>query len=68
MKKMRGFALAEFSGSILGVGLLIFSLGGWITHVVFCLSHGRWGFLVAGALVFPIAIIHGWMIWLGFAH
>jgi len=37
----------------------------WITHVVVCLSAGKWGFLVAGALVFPIAIIHGFGIWLG---
>ena len=35
----------------------------WLTHIVTCLSDGLWGFLVAGALVFPIGIIHGIMIW-----
>ena len=37
----------------------------WLTHVVVCLSTGQWGFLIAGAIFFPIAIIHGIGIWLG---
>lgn len=40
-------------------------IAAWITHVVVCLSAGKWGFLIAGALVFPIAVIHGFGIWLG---
>ncbi len=39
----------------------------WLTHVITCLADGRWGFLIAGAIAFPIAIIHGIMIWFGFA-
>lgn len=37
----------------------------WLTHVVTCFSDDRWGFLIAGALVFPIAFIHGIGIWFG---
>jgi hypothetical protein len=37
----------------------------WGTHIVYCLQNGRWGFLIAGALAFPIAIVHGFMIWAG---
>ena len=37
--------------------------GAWLTHVITCLSDERWGFLIAGALVFPIAIVHGIGIW-----
>lgn len=37
----------------------------WLTHVYVCLVAGKWGFLIAGALVFPIAIIHGYGVWLG---
>jgi len=44
------------------VGWLIAS---WITHVFVCLSAGKWGFLIAGALIFPIANIHGTGVWLG---
>lgn len=45
--------------------IVIACMASWITHVVVCLSAGKWGFLIAGALVFPIAIIHGFGIWLG---
>ena len=51
-------------------GLLSFLLGisfiaAWLTHVVTCLSDDRWGFLIAGAIMFPIGIIHGIGIWFG---
>jgi hypothetical protein len=36
-----------------------------LTHVIVCLKVGSWGFLIAGALMFPIAIIHGFGLWLG---
>mgnify|MGYP000844873757 FL=1 len=49
----------------LSVIIVIACIAAWITHVVVCLSAGKWGFLIAGALVFPIAIIHGFGIWLG---
>ena len=39
----------------------------WLTHIVVCLANGLWGFLIAGAILFPIAIIHGIMIWFGLA-
>lgn len=38
---------------------------GWLTHIFTCLADGLWGFLIAGAICFPIGIIHGWGIWLG---
>lgn len=53
-----------------GCGLFMFaafilSIAAWITHIVVCLKDGEWGFLIAGALFFPIAIIHGAGVWLG---
>lgn len=59
MKEQRGEAGI---GSLVGIA----ALAAWITHVVVCLSAGKWGFLIAGALVFPIGIIHGVGIWFGF--
>ncbi len=41
-------------------------LAAWFTHLYVCFNGNRWGFLIAGALVFPIAIIHGVGIWFGF--
>lgn len=45
--------------------LVISCVAGWITHVVICLKGGMWGFLIAGAIFFPIGIIHGWGHWFG---
>ena len=37
----------------------------WLTHVITCLMEGSWGFLLAGAIFFPIGIIHGVGLWIG---
>jgi len=37
----------------------------WMTHIVVCLKTASWGFLVAGAILFPIAWVHGTGIWFG---
>lgn len=47
---------------------IIVVLGGfaaWLTHIVNCFQDGEWGFLLVGALFFPLAVIHGIGIWLG---
>ena len=45
--------------------LIVWVVGSWITHIVVCLKTASWGFLIAGAILFPIAWIHGTAIWLG---
>lgn len=35
----------------------------WLTHIFFCFGHAAWGFLVAGAIFFPIGILHGFYLW-----
>lgn len=48
--------------------VIIVVLGGfaaWVTHIVNCFQDGEWGFLLVGALFFPLAVIHGIGIWLG---
>lgn len=40
----------------------------WLTHVVTCLQEHQWGFLIAGAVFFPVAIVHGVGLWFGFFH
>lgn len=48
------------------IALLFFTcLFAWFTHLYVCFTAGRWGFLIAGALFFPIAIIHGIGVWFG---
>ena len=58
MKKQKG------EGGIY-VFMAIWLIGAWLTHVIVCLKTASWGFLIAGALVFPVAFIHGTGCWLG---
>jgi hypothetical protein len=51
--------------TFVGLSIFLTCAAAWLTHVVTCLSDGLWGFLIAGALVFPIGIIHGVGIWFG---
>ena len=52
-----------------GLAAVIFFLvllAAWCTHLYVCFNTGRWGFLIAGAIFFPVAIIHGIGLWFGF--
>lgn len=51
--------------ALFGTLFFITMVAAWFTHILTCLSDGSWGFLIAGALMFPIAIIHGFGIWIG---
>lgn len=37
----------------------------WLTHVITCISAGKWIFLLAGAIFFPIGCVHGTGVWFG---
>ena len=54
--------MGDFFGWI--IGLTCF--GAWFQHLFTCFTDDRWGFLIAGAIFFPVAIVHGIGIWLGF--
>lgn len=55
--------MSEKFGGLLGIVAFIWLVAAWVTHIVVCLKTAAWGFLIAGALVFPIAWIHGTGIW-----
>ena len=38
-------------------------LAAWLNHVFTCFSEGLWGFLLAGAIMFPLGILHGMWLW-----
>jgi hypothetical protein len=50
---------------VMPILLFFIAISAWITHVVYSISAEAWGFLIAGAF-FPVAVVHGVMIWLGF--
>ena len=51
--------------NFLGVIFGLTFTAAWFTHLFVCFSDDRWGFLIAGAIMFPIAIVHGIGIWFG---
>lgn len=55
--------LLAFQGVI--VLSILASIPAWVTHVVYCIQHEEWMFLVAGALLAPIGVIHGFGLWFG---
>lgn len=49
-----------------GLFAIVVAVSAWFTHLYVCFTDDRWGFLIAGAIMFPIAIIHGIGVWFGF--
>lgn len=52
-------------GVFIGIGFALTFFVAWLTHVVVCLKTASWGFLIAGAIFFPVGIIHGVGSWFG---
>jgi len=50
---------------IFGLTTVALTLAAWGQHLYTCFTNEQWGFLVAGAIFFPIAVVHGIGIWLG---
>ncbi len=48
------------------IALVITTVAAWFTHVVTAIQSEQWVFLLAGALFFPVGIIHGIGVWFGF--
>ena len=40
-------------------------IAAWLTHVIVSIGDHAWGLLIAGAILFPIGIIHGIGVWFG---
>jgi hypothetical protein len=55
----------DIISGLFGLISLLIPLAAWLTHVIVCLKLAKWGFLIAGALFFPIGIVHGIGIWFG---
>lgn len=46
-----------------GVIITLIFFAAWLNHILTCFAEGLWGFLIAGALFFPIGVIHGIWLW-----
>jgi hypothetical protein len=61
--------LKKIVGMAVAVPVWLVLIGGptlaWSQHLYTCFTQGLWGFLIAGAIFFPIGVVHGAGIWLG---
>lgn len=57
MKDLFGLA------AMAAIPVLLFAA--WLTHIIDTISDGEWLLLIAGAIAFPVGIIHGIGIWFG---
>lgn len=53
------------SSSILGICITLWLLAAWFTHLYVSFTEEAWGFLIGGAIFFPIAVVHGTGSWIG---
>ena len=51
--------------ALIPVGVGLMAVAGWLTHVVVCIQTESWGFLIAGAIAAPVAVVHGVGLWFG---
>jgi hypothetical protein len=56
-------ALALFIG--LGITGSVINVAAWVTHVVVCIRAAEWGLLIVGTIAFPLGVVHGAGVWLG---
>ena len=50
-------------GNLFAVLFWVWMVMSWFTHIFTCFAEQAWGFLIAGAIMFPIAIFHGTWLW-----
>ncbi len=60
---MRGNSGCLWPGSLFL--LLAVAVAAWFTHLYVCFTQGEWGFLIAGAIFAPVAVVHGFGAWFG---
>ncbi|WP_033063669.1 hypothetical protein [Pseudomonas brassicacearum] len=47
------------------LGFVVWMVAAWFTHLFVCFKAASWGFLIAGAIFFPVAVVHGTGTWFG---
>lgn len=55
----------SLAAALFAVVFAAWILAAWMTHVVACLSAGKWLLLIAGAILVPVAWVHGTGLWFG---
>lgn len=66
----RRFGLDAGETIFAGLGLVwiafwIACIAAWITHIITCIQTEQYLLLIAGGLIAPIGVVHGWGLWFG---
>ena len=51
--------MSDLSGFLIA----LWGIAAWVTHIAVCFADESWGFLIAGAIAFPVAWAHGTWVW-----
>jgi hypothetical protein len=49
--------------ALIGLAIILSVFGAWLTHIADCFISHSWGLLIAGAIFFPVGIVHGFGVW-----
>ena len=49
------------------IGLWLAAAAAWVTHVAVTIMAKAWVLLLVGALVPPVGVVHGVLVWLGYS-
>jgi hypothetical protein len=52
-------------GDVIDLLLTVALIASWFQHLYTSFTEEAWGFLIAGAIFFPIAWVHGIGVWFG---
>ena len=52
-------------GGFIVMTIYLSLIGAWLTHIVVCIQTSSWALLFFGAIIFPVAIVHGYGVWFG---
>ena len=57
--------MKSLAGIFIMLGLALTAFAAWLTHVIVCIKTASWGFLIAGAIMAPVGVVHGIGLWFG---
>ena len=47
------------------VAVILATFGAYVQHFITTVSSEQWVLMVLGAIIPPIGMLHGWLVWLG---
>lgn len=60
-----GNAISALAGFMLMIAVILATAGAWVQHFITTVSEEMWVLLVVGAIIPPVGVLHGWLVWIG---